>query len=58
MDKIENELIAEPKRLPELNIEYTVDLYLIGNYSYNILKEVGLIADYKDPRTNLIKKNT
>jgi hypothetical protein len=27
MDIIENELIAEPRRLPELKMEYIVDLY-------------------------------
>jgi hypothetical protein len=27
MERIENELIAEPKRLPELKMEYMVDLY-------------------------------
>lgn len=27
IDKMENELIADPKRLPELKTEYTVDLY-------------------------------
>jgi hypothetical protein len=54
---IVNELIAEPKRLPELKSEYIVALYLSGTYSLIKAKLQGFITDYKVPRINLIKKN-